>query len=297
MHYNNLLQRTRYIGRCFASWLLISTLLVSAAVVIAPEQAFASTAWLQPGQTLGPGQSISNGTGCFLIVQATDGNVVEYCNGSAVWSTHTYSPGDRLVMQTDGNLVLYTSGNSWIWKSGTNGYPGAQLALQDDQNLVVYSSGGTAIWATSWTQSASGAQAYAKLAMAQYGWGPSQWSYLYQVWQWESAGWQWNIGYGYCYYPNCNLNNAYGIPQSDPGTQMGNTSQNGGPDWQTNGLTQVQWGMLYILNTYTTPYKAYQQETSCSHAPPCGYIVTRPPGARPTYTVSPTNPSLLVRSS
>lgn len=292
MRYDKLLRKSNFFRRCY-SWLFLVTLLVSAAMVIAPEQAFASTAWLEPGQTLGPGQSISNGTGCFLIVQATDGNVVEYCNGSAVWSTHTYSPGDHLVMQSDGNLVLYTSGNSWIWKSGTNGYPGAELALQDDENLVLYSSG-TAIWARSWTQSASGAQTYAQLAMAQYGWATSQWNYLYQVWQWES-GWQWNVGYGYCYYPSCNLNNAYGIPQSDPGTKLANTSQNGGPDWQTDGLTQVQWGMLYIKNTYGTPYAAYQQEISCGH-PPCGYIVSRPPNTRATYTVSPTDPSRFVLS-
>ena len=49
-------------------------------------------------------------------------------------------------MQTDGNLVLYDRGTA-IWDSHTNGHAGASLALQSDGNLVVYL-GNAALWNT-----------------------------------------------------------------------------------------------------------------------------------------------------
>jgi hypothetical protein len=130
----------------------------------------------------------------------------------------------------------------------------------------------------------SGAQSYAQLVMPEYGWSvSSQWSYLNQVWQWESS-WEWNIGYGGCHYPSCNLNDAYGIPQADPGTKMASVASNGGSDWETDGLTQVQWGLEYIKTRYGSPYQAYLQETSCGK-PPCGYVVGQAPTVSTTTTV------------
>ena len=102
---------------------------------------------LQPGQGLGPGESIASCNGQYrLVVQSTDGNVVEYEGGTALWASKTTGQaGDRIVMQTDGNLVIY-QGWAALWASHTNGHPGATFALQDDGNIVVYD-GSTPLWA------------------------------------------------------------------------------------------------------------------------------------------------------
>ncbi|QBF45198.1 hypothetical protein EXU32_02290 [Janibacter limosus] len=42
---------------------------------------------------------------------------------------------------------------------------------------------------------------------------------------------------------------AYGIPQSLPASKMATA----GPDWKTNPVTQMQWGMDYIKASYGTP--------------------------------------------
>lgn len=45
---------------------------------------------------------------------------------------------------------------------------------------------------------------------------------------------------------------AYGIPQALPGSKMASA----GPDWRTNGVTQIKWGLRYIASTYGTPCAA-----------------------------------------
>ncbi|HZI10084.1 MAG TPA: glycoside hydrolase family 19 protein, partial [Myxococcus sp.] len=62
------------------------------------------------------------------------------------WATGATSPGERLVMQGDGNLVVYNAANVATWQSGTAGNPGSWLALQHDGNLVVYDAAGKARW-------------------------------------------------------------------------------------------------------------------------------------------------------
>ena len=214
---------------------------------VAATPAFAANVRLGSGQTLNAGQSINTGTGCYLIVQATDGNVVEYCNGAAHWNAETQPhPGDRLAMQTDGNLVVYT-GSSWLFQTGTNGYSGAYLQLQDDQNLVVYQ-GSTALWAVSWVHSASGAQTYSQKLFIHYGWSVgTQYPCLNNLWQRES-GWNWNA--------TNPSSGTYGIPQSLPTNKMAAA----GTDWHDDGLTQVQWGENYISGRYGNPCAAWAHE-------------------------------------
>jgi len=55
------------------------------------------------------------------LVMQTDGNLVLYAAGAAVWSTGTNGTGtqNRLVMQSDGNLVIYTQLNHPVWSSKT----------------------------------------------------------------------------------------------------------------------------------------------------------------------------------
>lgn len=187
-------------------------------------------------------------TGCYLVVQSSDGNVVEYCNGSAPWYANTQpNVGDRLAVGTDGNVVIYTSGGAWLWQTGTNGYGGAYLQLQNDSNLVVYQNG-NALWAASWTKNAAGAQLYAPKTFIHYGWSvSSQWGCLYNLWIRES-NWNWNA--------TNPSSGAYGIPQALPGSKMAAA----GTDWQIDGLTQVQWGENYIQSRYGTPCGAWNHE-------------------------------------
>ena len=52
-----------------------------------------------------------------------------------------------MTMQSDGNLVWYSNGRA-IWSSRTNGNPGARLDVQEDGNVVIYTKSNRAIWAT-----------------------------------------------------------------------------------------------------------------------------------------------------
>ncbi|MGA0566159.1 coiled-coil domain-containing protein [Rathayibacter sp. KR2-224] len=100
--------------------------------------------------------------------------------------------------------------------------------------------------------SPSAAQAYARGAIGAYGWGDDQFSCLVQLWTMES-GWRWNA------YNSDSA--AYGIPQSWPGSKMSSA----GADWQTNGDTQINWGLRYIAGSYGTPCGAWTFEMS--HTP------------------------------
>jgi subtilase family serine protease len=100
---------------------------------------------LHAGQAL---YSPSDGERYELTMQ-TDGNLVAYDNGKAIWASVTAGTGNYLTMQTDGNLVVYTSAGKALWASGTNGSGSADyLLMQNDGNVVVYTSAGKAVWAS-----------------------------------------------------------------------------------------------------------------------------------------------------
>ncbi|MST33432.1 hypothetical protein GHK86_11970 [Acidimicrobiaceae bacterium USS-CC1] len=220
------------------------------APVLVAAPAFAGNVTLGSGQRLSSGQSLKTGSSCYdLDVQATDGNIVEYCGQSAVWSTNTGGhAGDYLIVQaSDGNVVAYTSGNSPLWSTGTSGYSGDILKLQTDGNLVVYK-GTTPLWARSWIQSPSDAQTYAPELFQGYSWSvSSQKGCLTDLWNQES-GWEWNA--------TNPSSGAYGIPQALPASKLASK----GTDWKTDGLTQVQWGLSYIKSTYGNPCGAWSHE-------------------------------------
>ena len=97
-------------------------------------------------QTLTAGQSLNDAQ--YQLIMQNDGNLVEYMEGTALWSSGTAGDaGDYLVMQSDGNLVIYSSTGIALWNAGTEGNAGDYVALQDDSNLVIYSSGGSPLWA------------------------------------------------------------------------------------------------------------------------------------------------------
>ncbi|MBB2976045.1 hypothetical protein FHX49_001615 [Microbacterium endophyticum] len=94
-----------------------------------------------------------------------------------------------------------------------------------------------------------GAKAYARGALGNYGWGDDQFGCLVSLWNRES-GWRADA-----------LNpssGAYGIPQALPGSKMAAA----GADWRTNGNTQVNWGLAYIKDHYSTPCGAWAHSES-----------------------------------
>jgi hypothetical protein len=101
---------------------------------------------LRPGEALEPAAILRSASGQYtLAMQGTDGNLVLYKGGTALWSTTAKGSGARAVMQGDGNFVVYNGGVAKWW-SGTDRFPGASLVLQDDGNVVLYADGHP-IWA------------------------------------------------------------------------------------------------------------------------------------------------------
>jgi hypothetical protein len=103
-----------------------------------------STSTLYTGQTLNSGQELWTYNGADELAMQSDGNLVVYQNGVALWAT--YTGGDNhLVMQTDGNLVVYNAAGVAQWDSGTSG-TSLYAVIQSDSNFVVYSPTNGAQW-------------------------------------------------------------------------------------------------------------------------------------------------------
>jgi len=86
---------------------------------------------------------------------------------------------------------------------------------------------------------------YAKKSLSKFGWGEAQWDPLEKLWTRES-GWRWNA--------DNPSSDAYGIPQSLPGSKMASA----GADWKTNPETQIRWGLGYIKGRYGSPARAWE---------------------------------------
>jgi hypothetical protein len=103
---------------------------------------------LRTGQVLRPGQALLSANGQYAVVMQSDGNLVEYTFGRALWASGTSGhPGAYLVMQGDGNLVSY-QGSRPIWSTGTWGRGPSWAVVQWDNNFVVYTDSGRATWAS-----------------------------------------------------------------------------------------------------------------------------------------------------
>ncbi|VXB04623.1 conserved exported hypothetical protein [Microbacterium sp. 8M] len=95
----------------------------------------------------------------------------------------------------------------------------------------------------------AGAQAYAAGQLGNYGWGQDQFPCLYRLWMQESS---WRAD---ALNPD---SGAYGIPQALPADKLAAA----GADWRTNGNTQVDWGLSYILDRYGSPCGAWSHEVA-----------------------------------
>jgi hypothetical protein len=87
-------------------------------------------------------------------------------------------------------------------------------------------------------------QTIAMSMLADYGWSSDQFSCLDELWNSESG---WNR------YATNSMSGAYGIPQALPGAKMAAA----GPDWRTNPVTQITWGLDYIRSSYGSPCGAW----------------------------------------
>jgi hypothetical protein len=96
---------------------------------------------------------------------------------------------------------------------------------------------------------ATAAQSFAYGQASAMGWGPDQHYCLLLLWNRES-GWRTNA-YN-------ESSGAYGIPQSLPGSKMGDYAA----DWRTNYQTQVMWGLYYISGRYGSPCGAWDHSES-----------------------------------
>ena len=97
--------------------------------------------------TLAGGRSLYSPSQQYRLDVQADGNLVQYGNGRALWSTNTYGgAGSRLDVQRDGNLVLYAANGQAVWDTRTYGSgAGNRLAVQDDGSVVL-TDGDRVLW-------------------------------------------------------------------------------------------------------------------------------------------------------
>jgi subtilisin family serine protease len=97
---------------------------------------------------LARGASLSSSSGNAVLSHQTDGNLVIYNQGVALWATGTHGQSTlKFTLQGDGNMVLYSS-TAALWASGSQGKGGVRLVMQNDCNLVLYTASGSAVWAS-----------------------------------------------------------------------------------------------------------------------------------------------------
>ena len=114
---------------------------------------------LKGGGSLGVTQELRSDNGLYVLTMQGDGNLVLYGpDGRARFATATFGGDDSVaVLQTDGNLVVYDGGRA-IWATGTHRPVRAPVdsfaaVLQDDGNFVLYDAGerdpdGRPVWSS-----------------------------------------------------------------------------------------------------------------------------------------------------
>lgn len=104
-------------------------------------------ATLTAGERLYPDTEIRSPSGVYALRYQSDGNLVLYGPGGALWSSGTAGQGGQFAeMQPDGNFVVYHASGAEPWESGTAGIPRAELRVQNDGYIVIYDAGGNVPW-------------------------------------------------------------------------------------------------------------------------------------------------------
>lgn len=114
------------------------------------------TDMLQPGESLGPNQSLWSSSGRFSLDYQDNGDLAlhKYFRDGNRRCLKVLTGGKgkvpgRCTMQEDGNLVVYSDAGQVVWASGTwRDEDGSRLVLQDDGNAVIYRPSGGAVWAS-----------------------------------------------------------------------------------------------------------------------------------------------------
>jgi len=89
----------------------------------------------------------------------------------------------------------------------------------------------------------------ASALLGEFGWEGSQFGCLDSLWTRESG---WNV------HADNPSSSAYGIPQALPGAKMASA----GPNWESNPVTQIRWGLGYIQSRYGSPCNAWGHSES-----------------------------------
>lgn len=87
-----------------------------------PTQQACATLASVSGTSLSSGQTVVSPNKQYTAIMQSDGNLVLYGNGRALWSTRTAgNPGSRFTAQSDGNAVIYSASGKALWNTRTNG--------------------------------------------------------------------------------------------------------------------------------------------------------------------------------
>jgi hypothetical protein len=89
----------------------------------------------------------------------------------------------------------------------------------------------------------------ASALLRDFGWDGSEFGCLDSLWTRESG---WNV------HADNPSSSAYGIPQALPGSKMASA----GPNWESNPVTQIKWGLGYIESRYGSPCNAWGHSES-----------------------------------
>ena len=100
------------------------------------------------GTTIAAGQSITSPNGLFSLGLSASGALEETAGSRVIWSTgNSGQPGDKAVLQADGNLVLYSETGQPLWSTRTGESSGNSLWVRDDGSLAITTSAGKTLWA------------------------------------------------------------------------------------------------------------------------------------------------------
>ncbi|QPK94289.1 G5 domain-containing protein [Actinomyces sp. zg-332] len=131
-----------------------------------------------------------------------------------------------------------------VIKLGVKGIDASKLPDDPKKLLDLVRTGGVNVPNVNTNYSGEDPRALALPLVVGRGWSDSEYRCLIALWEKES---HWN--------PNAYnaSSGATGIPQALPGNKMASA----GPDWRTNPVTQIRWGLGYISGRYGTPCKAW----------------------------------------
>lgn len=179
-------------------------------------------------------------TGVLAAAGALTVSVADLAAGEKAWSTAAVtsagSPADAAGIQRSTPpaaqrlAVTREKQRQLAARAAREARQARERAARSASRAVTYTGGARQIGAT--------------MAASRYGWGGEQFSCLDSLWTRESG---WN------HRATNPSSGAYGIPQALPGSKMSAY----GADWQTNPVTQIEWGLAYIRDSYGTPCGAW----------------------------------------